>query len=292
LALSSRTGSDSSFLLIGTFMAAAYKIIPGLVKMINLAGQMKAYEFPVGTEQPEKRAQADALNCPSIEGLSLRNLSHAFAGRQVLDPVTLDVNPGDFVGIRGASGIGKTTLLNLLVGFLEPTGGTISVNGQRLAPRELRSLWPAVAYNRQQAFLMQDSISRNITLGKPLDEDRFQNIVRKTGLAEILATFAEGADRIIAENGRDLSGGQQQRICLARTFYKEADLILLDEPFNELDAASELRLLRYCRQLAASGKMILMISHHERSLSFCTKRFTLNDTRKDAHPAPAGLSEV
>ena len=89
-------------------------------------------------------------------------------------------------------------------------------------------------------------------------------------------SWPEGLQKEITENGRNLSGGQQQRMALARAFYKDAPVLLLDEPFNELDEPAEPQLLHHCRELAARGKIIIMITHHPKSLEFCNQIISLD----------------
>jgi ABC-type transport system involved in cytochrome bd biosynthesis fused ATPase/permease subunit len=93
----------------------------------------------------------------------------------------------------------------------------------------------------------------------------------------LLGKGADGAEKMITENGRNISGGQQQRIALARALYKDAKLILMDEPFNELDEASEFLLLEHFRELAQNGKIVMMITHNKRALSYCNKVFSLDE---------------
>jgi ABC-type bacteriocin/lantibiotic exporter with double-glycine peptidase domain len=96
-------------------------------------------------------------------------------------------------------------------------------------------------------------------------------------LNELISTFSEGLQKVITENGKNISGGQQQRIALARAVYKNADLILLDEPFNELDEASEILMLEYFQQLAQQGKIVVIITHDKQSLSYCNKIISLDE---------------
>ncbi len=124
---------------------------------------------------------------------------------------------------------------------------------------------------------MHDSILNNITLdGKPGDEQKITEAIKQSGLTALVDSFPEKWNKTIAENGKNISGGQKQRIAIARALYKEADLILLDEPFNELDEASEASLLSLFRQLAQSGKTIVLITHNRQSLSSCNKILSLD----------------
>jgi ABC-type bacteriocin/lantibiotic exporter with double-glycine peptidase domain len=102
-------------------------------------------------------------------------------------------------------------------------------------------------------------------------------VIVSTGLLPFITKFPEGIQKIITENGKNISGGQRQRITIARALYKNADLIILDEPFNELDEESEMALLSHFKQLANAGKMVLLITHNRTSLSFCNKIISLDE---------------
>jgi ABC-type bacteriocin/lantibiotic exporter with double-glycine peptidase domain len=101
--------------------------------------------------------------------------------------------------------------------------------------------------------------------------------VEISGLNDLIDNTSEGLNKMIAENGKNISGGQQQRINIARALYKDAELILLDEPFNELDEASALSLVKYFNQLASSGKIVIMITHDSKNLSYCNKIISLDE---------------
>ena len=103
-------------------------------------------------------------------------------------------------------------------------------------------------------------------------------VIEATGLQELLGRHSEGLNKIVSENGKDISGGQKQRIAIARALYKEADIIILDEPFNELDRQSEQALLHHFSTLASQGKIILLITHNKESLSYCHNIIALDET--------------
>ena len=106
------------------------------------------------------------------------------------------------------------------------------------------------------------------------DIQKIENIVKTTGIEEFPGTY----HKVITENGKNISGGQRQRIAIARALYKDADLIILDEPFNELDRDSENLLLQHFTELSKQGKIILLITHNKESLSFCNKIISLDET--------------
>ena len=135
-----------------------------------------------------------------------------------------------------------------------------------------------MAYVRQQTFFIHDTLLRNITLEESgHDQKKLDYAIQTSGLDTFIAQYPEGLDKMIMENGKNISGGQQQRISIARALYRNADLILLDEPFNELDETSEISLLEHFRELAQQGKLIILITHNKKSLSYCTKIISLDE---------------
>ncbi len=271
--------NDSSALItLGAFMAAAYKIIPGLVKVINSYGLMRTYDSSVTElETPKREKDINVKQAEPFQTLDLKNINFQYGDHCVLNKFSLSIKKGDFIGITGKSGKGKTTILNLMLGFITPTEGGVFINDRSILAAEIKSYWPYISYVRQQAFLIHDTISRNITLQeKGYNDERLKMTLSVSGLTDLIEQSPEGLAKMIAENGRNISGGQQQRIAIARALYKDAELILLDEPFNELDEASTTCLVKHFQQMAATGKAIVMITHDTKCLSFCNKVVSLN----------------
>ncbi|ANE53012.1 ATP-binding cassette domain-containing protein [Flavisolibacter tropicus] len=262
---------------IGAFMAAAYKIIPGIVKLLNLSGQIKAYEFAI----PEISLISEAIKKPvtntQLRDIRFEKVVFHYEGRTILRELSFTITSGDIVGIKGDSGIGKTTALNLLLGFLPIGKGSIYFNGQPVAESERKQFWNRITYVKQQPFLMHNTVLANITLSENgYDAGKVDYAINASGLQPFINKFPEGLQKEINESGKNISGGQQQRINIARALYKEADLIILDEPFNELDPDSEKQILEHCQQLAQAGKMIILISHNAHSLTVCNKMINLH----------------
>jgi ABC-type bacteriocin/lantibiotic exporter with double-glycine peptidase domain len=282
IAIAKWSGHDdgTALITIGAFMAAAYKIIPGIVKLINITGQIRAYEYSVTDLVEKKKAipEATEVNPVPLHSIQLRNISFRYNDLEVLKNFCLSLEKGDFVGIMGESGKGKTTVLNILLGFLAADDGDILINGEKLVPDDIKKYWPSISYVRQQSFFIHDTALRNITLEEEeYNKNNLATALSAAGVNGMIGQFPEGLKKIITENGKNISGGQQQRIALARAVYKDADLILLDEPFNELDEDSSLVLLKHFKELAASGKMIIMITHDKKSLSYCNKIVSLDE---------------
>ena len=281
-------GGNGAVTTIGVYMAAAYKIIPGVVKILSLSGQINAYSFTIRDLLSQQETEGQEITEPGLLLRSIRfeQVQFAFGENAILEGVALQLKPGDFLGIAGPSGKGKTTLLNILLGFLEPDQGTIWFNNRPADARKRRRYWQQITYVKQQPFLLHDSILHNITLNEyPYDQGRLQEALHYSGLEEMIRLLPEKEFTVIAEQGRNISGGQRQRIALARAFYKQADLLILDEPFSELDEESEIRLLRHFRQLAEKGKMVILISHNKSSLGYCNKLFSMDAKTTPTHEA-------
>jgi ABC-type multidrug transport system fused ATPase/permease subunit len=273
-------GSATDFLTIGAFMAAAYKIIPGMVRIINANGQIQAYEFAMNELMEEEVVSKSPVSAvvEEIQSLEFRHVDFSYTEKDMLNDINFKVNRTDFAGISGISGKGKTTILNLLLGFLRPGSGEIIVNDSRVRDQELRFFWPQISYVRQQTFFIHDTLLRNITLEEGNhDMQRLEIALEMSGLHSMLADIPEGLQKIITENGKNISGGQQQRIAIARAVYKKARLILLDEPFNELDEASETLLLQHLSRIAREGCIVILITHNQKSLGYCNKIISLDE---------------
>ena len=262
---------SAEFVTLGAFLAAAYKIIPGVSRLLNLTGQMRTYEFTVnGLLERRVSAAAAAATAAasaatdkagweeyseSIHSIGVEGVGFHYGQQTVLDGVSLEVKRGDFLGIQGHSGRGKTTLYNILLGFVEEGMGQVKINGVATGRAERKRYWGRIAYVKQQPFILHDSILVNITLQEQgYDEERLKNAVALSGLDELIGKLPGGLRATVTESGKNISGGQRQRIAIARALYKEADLILLDEPFSELDEAAEERLLRRLRAAGRGGQ--------------------------------------
>ncbi len=273
---------SSTIITIGAFMAAAYKIIPGIVKIINAMGQMRAYDLSLNELETfaEKAKNEDQISLSGpINTIEIRNLDFKYANNHVIKDFSLSIKKGDFIGITGKSGKGKTTIFNLLSGFLSPSNGEILINDSFVSTREIKNYWPQISYVRQQSFFIHDTILRNITLEEEsYNKERLESALIISGLVDFIKESPDGLNKMITENGKNISGGQQQRIAIARALYKNAELILLDEPFNELDEGSTVLLAQHFKEMSVAGKTVVMISHDSKSLSFCSKIISFDES--------------
>jgi ABC-type multidrug transport system fused ATPase/permease subunit len=266
---------------VGAFIAAAYKIIPGITRIANISAQMRTFRHTIeNVEKPDGVSSVKPATdeMPGIASLAFSDVSFTHHHREVIRRLSFELHRGDFLGISSPSGKGKTTVLNLLLGFLEPDSGSIIINDRPQTAEARKHFREDIAYVKQQTFLIDDTILKNITLGEEaVNETRLQESVSLAGLDDFIRSFPEGLSKKISDSGKNISGGQRQRIALARAFYKNAGLLILDEPFSELDAGSEHAILKHLQQFAAQGKMVLFITHNRGSLQFCNKTVSIDD---------------
>jgi ABC-type bacteriocin/lantibiotic exporter with double-glycine peptidase domain len=259
---------------IGVFIAASYKIIPGVVKVLNSTGQIKAYEFTLRDLQPLPEIPTENITHKTepITSVKFDKVGFKFKDQQILNDCSFEINAGDFAGISGRSGLGKTTVVNLLLGFLAQDGGEITVNDNLTKVVARQAYWPRISYVKQQGFFINDTILKNITLTDgDYNNDRLNQAISICGIDGMLREYPEGINKLITENGKNISGGQRQRLMLARALYHDFDMLILDEPFNEMDAAAENEIIEKLKYYIEQGKMILFITHNKQSLTYCNK---------------------
>ncbi|MEU3453840.1 thiol reductant ABC exporter subunit CydD [Micromonospora sp. NPDC006766] len=206
-----------------------------------------------------------------------------------LRDVTLTIRPGERVAVIGPSGAGKSTLLGLLLGFVSPTTGRVTVDGVDLADVDLDAWRRQVAWVPQRAHLFAGSLADNIRLGAPDTPDAvLAGAVTDAALDEVVAALPDGLATTLGERGHGLSSGQRQRVALARAFLRDAPLVLLDEPTARLDTASEAVVLAATRRLVA-GRTALLVAHRPALLQDADRILRVEDGRvTELSPVPAG----
>jgi ATP-binding cassette, subfamily B, bacterial MsbA len=183
-------------------------------------------------------------------------------GTQVaaLSDVSLKIRAGETVAFVGPSGAGKTSLVNLLPRFVEPTTGDILVDGAAIREYDMAALRGQFALVSQDVVLFNDSVAANVALGDAIDPARLRSALAGANLLEFVLTMPGGLDARIGHNGTQLSGGQRQRLAIARAIYKDAPILILDEATSALDSESE-RAVQSALEVLMKGRTTLVIAH-------------------------------
>ena len=214
-----------------------------------------------------------------VSSIAFENVSYTYPGEATpaLEDIHLEIIAGQHIALVGPSGAGKTTLINLLLGFIQPTSGKIIINNN--APITHYQLLPSLAWVPQKPYLFHDTIAANIRLGKPdAAEEEMIQAAKSAHLHEFIETLPDKYQTVIGEGGARLSGGQAQRLALARAFLKDAPILILDEPTSSLDPKTEALLEESTRRLM-QGRTVITIAHRLNTVFRADKIIVLNDGR-------------
>ena len=220
--------------------------------------------------EPEIQDRPDAVELINeSQRIEFANVSFSYrrgtngdgAEERALTNVSLSIEPGETVALVGMSGGGKSTLMNLLPRFYDPTEGEIRIGGRDIREYTLRSLRDSIAVVSQQPFLFNDSIVTNIRYGKPgASFEEVQEAAKLAYAADFIERLPEGYETIVGEHGMRLSGGERARIALARAFLKDAPILILDEATASLDSESESMVQKSIDSLMAD-RTVLVVAH-------------------------------
>jgi ATP-binding cassette subfamily C protein CydD len=230
------------------------------------------------TPAPERPTAAARLAVRAPTAVCFDRVHFAYEpGREALTGASFDIRPGGRIALVGPSGAGKTTVINLLLGFICPTEGSILVDGQDLAGLDVEDWRSRLAWVPQSPRLFQGSLLDNIRLALPeADMEAVDEAARRAHAAEFIRALPEGYETLVGEGGAGLSGGQVQRIALARAFLRDATLVILDEPTANLDPESEDLVQKGIDELA-EGRTLLVVAHRLATVRRADRILVLDD---------------
>lgn len=283
------------------FVWGAYKISKGLITFgtmtifLSLASRIQGPIYSLAKTIPQLstiEASADRINelrklpleSQNSEatlteivnvGIEFQNVAFGYTEDVVLDNIKLKITPGDFVAVVGVSGVGKTTLVRLIMSLIQPNEGSIDflMNGSftMSAQRAARSI---IAYVPQGNTLFSGTIAENLKMGNPDATKEDMRAALNSAAADFVFTLPDGLDTVIGERGKRLSDGQAQRIAIARAIIRRAPLLILDEATSSLDLDTEYQVLQKLRSLDYHPTCII-VTHRESILSFCNRKIVI-----------------
>jgi len=288
---------SSMFVTLGMFVAGVVRIAPLLSSLqtswntlifskepiMRLSLLLQKQDMGVDREREIDAEMNESYNNSNEEEfkyLELNKIYYKYPDSETwaLEDISLKIQKGDFIGLIGASGSGKTSLINLILGFLNPSSGEIIYNDNNL--QDNIEDWRAkCAYLPQDIFLIEGTLRENITLEQKIQSpETLDQAVKLSKLSNLIETLPNGLETGMGDGGIRLSGGQKQRVAIARSIYHERDIFMLDESTSALDPATEKAVME---ELVAmrNHKTIIAIAHRLSTLKECNKIYRLNEGR-------------
>ncbi len=230
---------------------------------------------------PEITEPAHPVSCGPIRSIQFDHVGFSYgnSSKAILEDFCLTVSSREKVGLVGESGVGKSTVLRLLLRFWNAKSGQIRVNGIPLERVSLAELRRRIAVLEQDTFLFNGTLGENIALGKPdASPEEIAEAARRAGLEAFIQTLPQGYDTPMGQMGARLSGGERQRVGIARVMLLDPDVIVMDEPTSSLDVLHEKELLLTLRE-QCGDKMLLIVSHRPSTLTGCDRIVRLENKR-------------
>lgn len=250
-----------------TFAFSMLALIAPMRRLTDVANPLTrgvaALERGLALLDHAREEASGAFQLPRAQGrISLQGVAVQYPGQAqpVLSALDLEIAAGEVVALVGPSGAGKTTLINLLPRFIEPSAGRVLLDGQALPEWELRNLRSQFAVVSQDVVMLHVSLAENVALGAVPDEARVLACLAAANLDGLVASLPQGIHTVVGHNASQLSGGQRQRLAIARALYKDAPVLILDEATSALDTQSE-RLVQQALQRLMKGRTTLIIAH-------------------------------
>lgn len=273
-------------MLVGVFAVASFRLLPALQSILN--GWTQIHHsihcldvIEEGLKDYQTEPEEEELDISFEREIEMSGLCYTYpGGDSILKDFGCRIGKGEYVGVCGTSGVGKSTLFNLITGLIEPQSGEITIDGIPLTRKTCTSWMRQIGYVPQEVFIFNGTLAENIALGcEQIDHPLIEDIMEKVSLGQWMKSLPKGTDTVLSEAGCELSGGQKQRIGIARALYKKASVLLLDEATSALDNETEKEINRTLQQLKEKGEVmtILSIAHRESSLSFCDRIITIEN---------------
>lgn len=285
LIISLYSEAENMSLLFGIFAVAAVRLIPSMRNILASWSAIRLNAYSIDTmAEAEEIIDAEQKPCNGRltlkDKVTIEHLSFTFddSATPTISGLSMEIHKGERLGIRGASGVGKTTLFNLLLGLYRPTSGRIAIDGTTLDESNRREWQNAIGYVSQHVFIADMTLEQNIALGDDnIDTERLNRAIELADIKEFIDSLPEGVESRIGEQGCRLSGGQRQRIGIARALYKGCDILLFDEATSSLDNHTEENINNAIRRLSTNNRelTIVVIAHRESSLEYCDRIITM-----------------
>ena len=283
--------------LLGVLALAAFRLMPSANRMVAISNSIKfqmpffeeLYDELIEIKARRSRENVGCAECSEAvlsfnESIQISEVyfQYPHTERKILDGISLDFPKGAFIGVTGASGTGKTTFIDILLGLMKPDQGKIEVDGQDIW-KNIDGWRNMLAYVPQSIYLIDGSIRENIALGiseDRIDDDHIERVLRMAELDTFVKELPDGVETEVGERGVKLSGGQRQRIGIARALYLKPQILVLDEATSALDSETEQNITDTILKL--KGRItIIAVAHRTSTLESCDIRVHFSEGKAE-----------
>jgi ABC-type multidrug transport system fused ATPase/permease subunit len=282
---------QDTVVLLGLFGYAVLRLLPSINRILANANNLRFSAAAINDLHADLHMFETSGSTASAEGppplplehaISLQNVSFSFEGsaRDVLRGIELQVAKGEWLGVVGPTGSGKSTLVDIMMGLLPPTEGKVTVDGTDIS-LALGPWHAAIAFVPQAQFLLDASLRVNVAFGVPedeIDEAKVLDCIGWAQLTDVLTTMPEGLDTVVGERGVRLAGGQRQRVAIARALYRDSAALFFDEATSALDNATERDLMKELEAIRG-GRTLVTVAHRLSTVKRCDRVIVLVDGR-------------
>ncbi|MBE3021452.1 ABC transporter ATP-binding protein [Campylobacter sp. 7477a] len=248
-----------------SFLTALFMLYTPAKRMVNIYNKMQdaiaASErtFELMDKKSQIKEGQDELK-DKIESINFKDVYLDYYEKSILKGINLTAHKSELIALVGSSGGGKTSLMNLLVRFYEPTKGNILINERDLSNFSFSSIRKNIGLVTQRVYIFNDTIAKNVAYGRDFDKNAVINALKMANAYEFVSAMDDGIDSILNEFGTNLSGGQRQRIAIARALYANPQILIFDEATSALDNESEKEITSAINNLR-KDKIIFIIAH-------------------------------
>ena len=266
---------------ISIYAGVSFKLLPSINRVIGTSNTLSTNAHILDFLALEESDVDHTQDEPIVfrNHIELKGVNFAYNQEvQTLKNINLKISKGDFIGLIGKSGTGKSTLVNVLTSLLYHTEGELLIDGLPLRSNQESAYRYLFSYVKQDVFMVNDTILQNVAfVDESPDMERVISCLAKVNLTDWIETLPNGIYTSVGELGGRVSGGQRQRIAIARALYKDAEIFIFDEVTNNLDTYSREQTLKAIEILKEAGKTALFITHKEDELKLCNRVYSLEN---------------